>query len=111
MTKQVTTYKATHPETGETVTVTKGGRPINWITWIDYGKGFQRCGFSSAADYKAAVKAPRSTNPYGKRFDATRAFAVEADPGREAVTAGERLMPGCTCGAARRGDFERCRCD
>jgi hypothetical protein len=27
------------------------------------------------------------------------------------VTYGERLMPGCECGAARRGDFDRCRCD
>lgn len=27
------------------------------------------------------------------------------------VTMGERLMPGCTCGAAANGDFERCRCD
>lgn len=27
------------------------------------------------------------------------------------VTAGERLMPGCECGAAARGDFQRCRCD
>lgn len=26
-------------------------------------------------------------------------------------TAGERLMPGCTCGAASSGDFQRCRCD
>lgn len=27
------------------------------------------------------------------------------------ATMGERLMPGCRCGAASRGDFERCRCD
>lgn len=27
------------------------------------------------------------------------------------VTLGARLMPGCTCGAAARGDFERCTCD
>lgn len=35
------------------------------------------------------------------------------EPEREDVpaTMGERLMPGCRCGAASRGDFERCRCD
>jgi hypothetical protein len=27
------------------------------------------------------------------------------------ATLGERLMPGCTCGAAESGDFQRCRCD
>lgn len=30
---------------------------------------------------------------------------------RAPVTLGNRLMPGCTCGAAESGDFERCRCD
>lgn len=35
------------------------------------------------------------------------------EPEREdgPATMGERLMPGCRCGAASRGDFERCRCD
>jgi hypothetical protein len=27
------------------------------------------------------------------------------------VTLGQRLMPGCTCGAAERGAFDSCRCD
>lgn len=27
------------------------------------------------------------------------------------VTLGERLMPGCRCGAAATGSFDRCRCD
>lgn len=27
------------------------------------------------------------------------------------TTLGNRLMPGCECGAAEAGDFERCRCD
>lgn len=27
------------------------------------------------------------------------------------ATFGNRLMPGCTCGAAESGDFQRCRCD
>lgn len=27
------------------------------------------------------------------------------------ATMGERLMPGCTCGAAASGDFQRCTCD
>lgn len=27
------------------------------------------------------------------------------------VTLGQRLMPGCTCGAAARGAFDSCRCD
>lgn len=31
--------------------------------------------------------------------------------GAPPATLGERLMPGCECGAARRGDFERCTCD
>ena len=29
----------------------------------------------------------------------------------EPVTLGERLAPGCTCGAAAAGNFDRCRCD
>ena len=65
-------YATNHPETNEVVYVEKGGKVIpNWVTWIDYGKGFQHCGFSRATDHAAAEKAPRSTNPYGKRFAAT----------------------------------------
>lgn len=46
------------------------------------------------------------------RMDAALAGARgEADGGAESVTLGERLMPGCSCGAAARGDFNRCRCD
>lgn len=36
----------------------------------------------------------------------------KAAPKKEApATAGERLMPGCECGAATRGDFESCQCE
>ena len=37
------------------------------------------------------------------------AFDLELRPAPP--TMGERLMPGCTCGAAARGAFDRCVCD
>lgn len=32
-------------------------------------------------------------------------------PHKAPATAGERLMPGCECGAAARGEFQSCTCD
>jgi DNA-binding FrmR family transcriptional regulator len=78
-----TTYTAKHPETGETVKAVKGGRAIAWFTWIDFGDGFVHVGYSSAATLKAAEKAPRSSNPYGKRYAATPATVVEPKPAEE----------------------------
>ncbi|MEU2969005.1 hypothetical protein ABZ687_29010 [Streptomyces ardesiacus] len=76
-----TTYRTVHPGTGEEVTFTKGGRPIRWITWGDFGKGegFVHFGYSSQVPYAKAVRAPRSTNPYAERYEATPATVVEDD--------------------------------
>lgn len=74
-----TTYSTSHPTTGEPVTFTKGGRPIRWITWGDLGDGFVHFGFSSQEEYKKAVRAPRSTNPYASRYEATAATVVDAE--------------------------------
>lgn len=99
-----TTYTTKHPETGETYTAEKGGRPIKWITWIDFGKGFVHAGYSTQDDYAKAVKAPRSSNPYGVRYEATAAQPIEAEqpvePEQTAPTApaaprsGEVTIPG-----------------
>ncbi|MFI6142374.1 hypothetical protein ACIBCC_29810 [Streptomyces griseus] len=78
-----TTYSTTHPTTGETVTFTKGGRRILWITWGDLGKGFVHFGFSSQEEYKKAVRAPRSSNPYASRYEATAATVVEDKPAEQ----------------------------
>ncbi|QFG13312.1 hypothetical protein SEA_GILGAMESH_120 [Streptomyces phage Gilgamesh] len=77
-----TTYRTIHPSTGEEVTFTKGGRPIRWITWGDFGKGegFVHFGYSSQEPYAKAVRAPRSTNPYAERYEATPATVVEDKP-------------------------------
>ncbi|MEU3137005.1 hypothetical protein ABZ691_30080 [Streptomyces sp. NPDC006854] len=78
-----TTYSTTHPTTGKPVTFTKGGRPIRWITWGDLGSGFVHIGFSSQEDYKKAVRAPRSSNPYASRYEATAATVVEDKPAEQ----------------------------
>ncbi|MFI1532139.1 hypothetical protein [Streptomyces griseus] len=78
-----TTYSTTHPATGETVTFTKGGRPIRWITWGDLGNGLVHFGFSSQEEYKKALRAPRSTNPYASRYEATAATVVEDEPAEQ----------------------------
>ncbi|MET8732236.1 hypothetical protein ABZV81_34450 [Streptomyces parvus] len=78
-----TTYSTTHPATGEQVTFTKGGRPIRWITWGDLGKGFVHFGFSSQNEYKKALRAPRSSNPYASRYEATAATVVENKPAEQ----------------------------
>ncbi|MFJ2225633.1 hypothetical protein ACIOFY_37025 [Streptomyces anulatus] len=78
-----TTYSTTHPTTGETVTFAKGGRPILWITWADFSDGFVHAGFSSQEEHKRAVRAPRSTNPYAKRYEATAATVVEDKPAEQ----------------------------
>ncbi|MFE6639524.1 hypothetical protein ACFVFT_38580 [Streptomyces tendae] len=77
-----TTYRTIHPSTGKEVTFTKGGRPVRWITWGDFGKGegFVHFGYSSQEPYAKAVRAPRSTNPYAKRYEATPATVVEDKP-------------------------------
>ncbi|WP_228184009.1 hypothetical protein [Streptomyces anulatus] len=80
MTSTKITYSTTRPETGEKFTVTKGGRPIRWITWADFGDGFMHAGFSSQKEYKKAVRAPRSTNPHASRYEATAATVVEDRP-------------------------------
>ncbi|MFI7301332.1 hypothetical protein ACWCY6_17885 [Streptomyces sp. 900105755] len=77
MARTKTTYRTIHPETNEEVTFTKGGRPIRWITWGDLGKGLVHFGYSSQETYEKAVKAPRSSNPYAKRYEATAATVVE----------------------------------
>ncbi|MFF8789151.1 hypothetical protein [Streptomyces sp. NPDC015125] len=90
-----TTYRTTHPGTNEEVTFTKGGRPIRWITWGDFGDGFVHFGYSSQETYEKAVKAPRSTNPYAKRYEATPATVVEDETPTGAAAAekaGERPM-------------------
>ncbi|MFG2650946.1 hypothetical protein [Streptomyces sp. NPDC048436] len=91
-----TTYTTKHPETGGTVTAEKGGKPIQWFTWIDLGKGLVHIGYSAQADYAKAVKAPRSTNPYGLRYEATPAQPVEEGEPAEV----EQTAP--TAPAARR---------
>ncbi|WP_399554032.1 hypothetical protein [Streptomyces anulatus] len=78
-----TTYSTTHPTTGETVTFTKGGRPIQWITWGDLGNGFVHFGFSSQEEYKKALRAPRSSNPHATRYEATAATVVEDKPAEQ----------------------------
>ncbi|MFB7403433.1 hypothetical protein ACFCZR_24975 [Streptomyces rubiginosohelvolus] len=78
-----TTYSTTHPATGEPVTFTKGGRPVRWITWGDLGNGFVHFGFSSQEEYKKAVRAPRSSNPYATRYEATAATVVEDKPAEQ----------------------------
>lgn len=78
-----TTYSTTHPTTGEPVTFTKGGRPVRWITWADFGNGFVHAGFSSQDEHKKAVRAPRSTNPYATRYEATAATVVEDKPAEQ----------------------------
>ncbi|MFB6700261.1 hypothetical protein [Streptomyces rubiginosohelvolus] len=78
-----TTYSTTHPTTGEPVTFTKGGRPIRWITWGDLGNGFVHFGFSSQEEYKKALRAPRSSNPYASRYEATAAMVVEDKPAEQ----------------------------
>ncbi|MEW1761632.1 hypothetical protein AB0393_34680 [Streptomyces cyaneofuscatus] len=95
-----TTYSTTHPTTGKTVTFTKGGRPIRWITWADLGDGFVHFGFSSQEDYKKAVRAPRSTNPYATRYEATAATVVDAEqpaePQQPTTPATEEASPALT---------------
>ncbi|MGP3776995.1 hypothetical protein ACTWJ8_39800 (plasmid) [Streptomyces sp. SDT5-1] len=89
MTAAQTTYSTKHPETGERVTFTKGGRPARWVTWGDFGQGegFQHIGFSAQEDYAKAVRAPRSTNPHAARYEATEATAVEKAPAEDAEQA------------------------
>ncbi|WP_411147450.1 hypothetical protein [Streptomyces sp. A30] len=83
-----TTYRTIHPETNEEVAFTKGGRPIRWITWGDLGKGLVHFGYSSQETYEKAVKAPRSSNPYATRYEATAATVVEDEtPAVQAPTA------------------------
>ncbi|MFI9078723.1 hypothetical protein ACIGW8_19980 [Streptomyces sioyaensis] len=83
-----TTYRTIHPGTNKEVTFTKGGRPIRWITWGDFdnGEGFVHFGYSSQETYAKAVKAPRSTNPYAKRYEATPATVVEDETPTAAPT-------------------------
>ncbi|MEU2099885.1 hypothetical protein ABZ741_37035 [Streptomyces globisporus] len=78
-----TTYSTTHPTTGKPVTFTKGGRRILWITWADFGDGFVHAGFSSQDEHKKAVRAPRSSNPYATRYEATAATAIEDKPAEQ----------------------------
>ncbi|WP_181803221.1 hypothetical protein [Streptomyces shenzhenensis] len=90
MARTKTTYRTIHPETNEEVTFTKGGRSIRWITWGDLGKGLVHFGYSSQETYAKAVKAPRSSNPYAKRYEATSATVVEDEtPTVEPVAAEE----------------------
>ncbi|MEU0427465.1 hypothetical protein ABZ235_28365 [Streptomyces canus] len=85
-----TTYRTIHPETGEEVTFTKGGRLIRWITWGDLGKGLVHFGYSSQETYAKAVKAPRSSNPYASWYEATPATVIEDEtPTAEPVAAEE----------------------
>ncbi|MEU4998263.1 hypothetical protein [Streptomyces sp. NPDC021622] len=81
-----TTYTTKHPETGATYTAERGGKPIKWLTWIDFGggEGFVHIGYSAQDDYAKAVKAPRGTNPYGERYEATPAQTVAAEQTVEA---------------------------
>ncbi|MGW2496181.1 hypothetical protein ACWCV2_16985 [Streptomyces pseudogriseolus] len=90
-----TTYRTTHPSTNEEVTFTKGGRPVRWITWGDFdnGEGFVHFGYSSQEEYAKAVKAPRSTNPYAKRYEATPATVVEDETPTAAPAAEEAEEP------------------
>ncbi|MCX4657297.1 hypothetical protein AB0N79_38695 [Streptomyces microflavus] len=74
-----TTYRTTHPSSDREFTVTKGGRPVRWITWADFGDGFVHAGYSSQEEYKRAVRAPRSSNPHAKRYEATAATVVETE--------------------------------
>lgn len=100
MASKKTTYTTKHPETGETYTAERGGKPIKWLTWIDFGsgEGFVHIGYSTQDDYAKAVKAPRGTNPYGVRYEATPAQPVEAEqPAPTAPAAprsGEVTIPG-----------------
>ncbi len=81
-TSRKTAYTTTHPETGETITASKGGRPIKWFTYIDFGKGagLEWLGYSSADSYAKAATAARGTNRYGIRYDATPAALVTDEP-------------------------------
>ena len=75
MAAKKTTYRTIHPTTREEITFIKGGRAIRWATWGDFndGRGFQHLGYSSQEEYAKALKAPRSTNPYVTRYQATPA--------------------------------------
>ncbi|MEI5099013.1 hypothetical protein RB200_10685 [Streptomyces sp. PmtG] len=96
-----TTYTTTHPETGKPYTAERGGKPVKWLTWADFGKGLVHIGFSAQDDYAKAVKAPRGTNPYALRYEATAAQPVEAEQNVEtaptapaAPRSGEVTIPG-----------------
>ncbi|MFD8118679.1 hypothetical protein [Streptomyces microflavus] len=74
-----TTYRTTHPSSDREFTVTKGGRPVRWITWADFGDGFVHAGYSTQEEYQKAVRAPRSSNPHAQRYEATAATVVETE--------------------------------
>lgn len=66
------------------------------------------------------ARADRTADPFsyyavrkGSPYTAERLPEPPVQPrwGTPPATMGERLMPGCECGAASRGDFQRCRCD
>ncbi|WRQ05385.1 hypothetical protein [Xanthomonas phage AhaSv] len=64
--------------------------------------------FAGAADCGArGAEHCRHSWPHVCDACAARNDAATAAP----VTLGQRLMPGCTCGAAERGAFDSCRCD
>jgi hypothetical protein len=61
-------------------------------------------------DAKGRKTAREEIMRMAKVADAYVASQKAAQPAPPA-TMGERLMPGCTCGAAAEGNFDRCRCD
>jgi hypothetical protein len=71
-----TTYTTTNPQTGETITVEKGGRAVRWATWADFGNGFVHLGYSSTDTYAKAIRAGKSNNHYALAYDATELTEV-----------------------------------
>lgn len=82
------------------------------------GESALRAKAARLAEIDAVLKAHPEIGVLWRRgrqvYYVTAPTYVEADRPEDLTpkpTLGNRLMPGCECGAAEAGNFDRCRCD
>lgn len=104
MASKKTIYRTVHPETGQVFFPEKGGKLMQWATYIDFGQGegLVHVGYSNQQGYDKASRAAKGTNPYGKRYDASPVTVVTAEE-RDAELAAQAQAP-----AAQDGETELC---
>lgn len=104
MATKKTIYRTVHPETGEVFFPEKGGKPMAWATYLDFGKGegLVHVGYSNQQGYDKALQSARGANRNCKRWEAVPMTVVTAEE-RDAELAAQEQTP-----TAEEGETELC---